>query len=156
MPTKRAANRHLSQEEIASDDSSSGGDDQFLISPGPRRATRKVSYGSVSSSSRADEEAARVTEGRAVAAAREAIASGVSHKVEHPLKPDFEYTLRRVDRHHPRRPTDFTWGENESMINQNKDPYDWTTELHDHRFWSNFQADWYLSIIKERKNTITP
>jgi hypothetical protein len=41
------------------------------------------------------------------------------------------------------------------MINQNEDPYEWTTGLHDHRFWSNFQANWYLSIIKDRKNPIT-
>jgi hypothetical protein len=69
-----------------------------------------------------------------VAAARETRASDVIQKVEHPLRPDFEYTLRRVDRRHPRRPTDFTRGENQSMINLNEDPYDWTTELHDHRF----------------------
>jgi hypothetical protein len=42
------------------------------------------------------------------------------------------------------------------MINRNDDLYEWTTELHDHRFWSQFQADWYLSIIKDRKNPITP
>jgi hypothetical protein len=75
-----------------------------------------------------------------MAATREARASDVIQKVECPLKPDFEYTLR---------------GESQSMINQNDDPYEWTTELHDHRFWSNFQADWYLSIIKDKKNPIT-
>jgi hypothetical protein len=69
-----------------------------------------------------------------VVAARAARASGVIHKVERPLKPDFEYTLRRVDHRHPRSLTDFTRGENQSMINQNEDPYDWTTEIHDHRF----------------------
>jgi hypothetical protein len=41
------------------------------------------------------------------------------------------------------------------MINRNKDPFDSTTELHDHRFWNNFQADWYLSVIKDWKNPIT-
>jgi hypothetical protein len=41
------------------------------------------------------------------------------------------------------------------MINQNEDPYEWSIELHDHRFWSNFQAHWYLSVIKDRKNPIT-
>jgi hypothetical protein len=41
------------------------------------------------------------------------------------------------------------------MIKRNEDPYEWTTELHDHRFWSNFQANWYLSVIKDRKNSIT-
>jgi hypothetical protein len=52
-----------------------------------------------------------------VVAAREARASGVIQKVERPLKPGFEYTLRRVDRHHPQRTTDYTRGENQSMIN---------------------------------------
>jgi hypothetical protein len=41
------------------------------------------------------------------------------------------------------------------MINRNDDPYEWTTELHDHRFWSHFQVDWYISIIKDRKSPIT-
>jgi hypothetical protein len=69
-----------------------------------------------------------------VAAAREAKTSDIIQKVERPLNPDFEYTLRRVDCHHPRRVTDFTRGENQSMINRNEDPYEWTTELHNHRF----------------------
>jgi hypothetical protein len=73
-----------------------------------------------------------------VAAAREARASDVIQKVEHLLKPGFEYTLRRVDRRHPCRPTNSTRRENHSMIIQNEDTYEWTTELHDHRFWSNF------------------
>jgi hypothetical protein len=76
-----------------------------------------------------------------MAAAREARASDVIQKVERPLKSNFEYTVRRVDHRHPRRATDFTRGENQSLINRNEDPYEWTTELHDHRFWSNFQAD---------------
>jgi hypothetical protein len=41
------------------------------------------------------------------------------------------------------------------MIDRNENPYDWTTKLHDHRFWNNFQADWYLTVIKDRKNPIT-
>jgi hypothetical protein len=90
-----------------------------------------------------------------VAAAIEARASDIIQKVEHPLKPNFEYTLRRVDRCHPRRPMDYTRRENPSMINWNEDPYERTTELHDHRLWSDFQADWYLSVIKDRKNLIT-
>jgi hypothetical protein len=45
-----------------------------------------------------------------MAAAREARASDIIQKVECPLKLDFEYTLRRVDHHHPRRATDFTRG----------------------------------------------
>jgi hypothetical protein len=61
-----------------------------------------------------------------------------------------------VDYHHPLRAIDFTRGENQSMINRNDDSYEWTTELHDHRFWSHFQADWYLFIIKDQKNPITP
>jgi hypothetical protein len=155
MPTKRAANRQSSQEEIVSDDSSSKGDDQFVISPRPRWVTRKASRGRRASSSRADEKVARVAEGRAVAATRETRASNVIQKVEHPLQPNYEYTLKRVDHRHPHRPTDFTLKENQSMINKNEDPYDWTTEIHDHRFWNHLQAYWYLTVIKDRKNPIT-
>jgi hypothetical protein len=82
-----------------------------------------------------------MAEGRGVREEREARASGIIQKVERPLWVDYEYTLKRVDHHHPRRATDYTRGENQSMINQNDDPYEWTTELHDHRFWSHFQAD---------------
>jgi hypothetical protein len=131
MPAKRAASRWASQEEIVSDESSREGDDQFIISPRPRRVTRKASLGRGASSSWVDEEAARVAEGHAVAAAREVRASNVIQKVEIPLQPNYEYTLRRVNRHHPRRPTDFNLGENQSMINRNEDLYDWTTELQD-------------------------
>jgi hypothetical protein len=134
MPAKRATSRQASQEEIVSDDSSSRGDDQFDILPQPRRVTRKASRGHGASSSRANEEATRVAEGRVVSAAREAMTSNVIQKVKRPLRPNFEYTLRRVDRCQPRRPMDFILGENQSMININEDPYDWTTELHDHRF----------------------
>jgi hypothetical protein len=42
------------------------------------------------------------------------------------------------------------------MINRNDNPYKWTTELQDHRFLSHFQANWYLSVIKDQKNPITP
>jgi hypothetical protein len=35
------------------------------------------------------------------------------------------------------------------MINRHENLYDWTTELHDHRFWNNF------TVIKDRKNAIT-
>jgi hypothetical protein len=38
------------------------------------------------------------------------------------------------------------------MINRHENPYEWTTELHDHRFWNNFQVDWYLTVIKDRKH----
>jgi hypothetical protein len=79
-----------------------------------------------------------MAEGQAVCQAREERASDIIQKVEHPLQVDYEYTLRRVDRRHPHRPTNFTRGENHSMINRHENPYDWTTELHDHRFWNNF------------------
>jgi hypothetical protein len=131
MPVKRSASQRAS---VASNDSSSGGNDRFVISPRPRRVTRKQSRGGEGTSSHTNEEATRIVEGRVVTAAREARASDVIQKVEHPFKPDFEYTLRRVDSHHPRRAMNFTRGENQSMINQNEDPYEWTTELHDHRF----------------------
>jgi hypothetical protein len=41
------------------------------------------------------------------------------------------------------------------MITRHDNPYNWTTELHDHRFWNNFQANWYQTIVKDRKNPIT-
>jgi hypothetical protein len=66
--------------------------------------------------------------------AREERASDEIHKVERPLWVDYEYTLRRVDHRHPCRATDFTLGENQSMVNRNENPIDWTTELHDHHF----------------------
>jgi hypothetical protein len=134
MPVKRSANRWASQGEIASDDSSSGGHDQFVISPRPRRTTRKAARGGEGSSSQADEEATRIVEGCTVAMARGARASDVIQKVEHHLKLGFEYTLRRVDRCHPRRPTNYTRRGNHSMVSWEVDPYEWTTELHDHRF----------------------
>jgi hypothetical protein len=68
-----------------------------------------------------------------VAAARDTKAREEIKKVERP-KSGFEYTLRRVDRHHPCRPMNFTLGENQSMVNRNENPFDWTTELLDHYF----------------------
>jgi hypothetical protein len=109
MPTKRAAIKQASQEEIVSDDSSSREDDQFVISPRPRRVTRKATRGRGASSSWADEKATRVAKGRVVAAVREAMTSNVIQKVEHPLRPNFEYTLRRVDRHHLIGPQTSHW-----------------------------------------------
>jgi hypothetical protein len=150
MHSKRAASRAASQEETASDDGSGGGDEQFIIAPRPSRAVKKTRAGA--SSSRTAAEDADVAEGRGVREARE---SGLIQKVEHPVQPDYEYTLRRVDHHHPHRPTDFRRGENQSMINRDENPYDWITELYDHRFWNNFQADWYHTVIKNRKNPIT-
>jgi hypothetical protein len=131
MPVKRSTSQWAS---ATFDDSSSGGNDQFIISPHSKGATRKQSHGGEGSSIHANEEAERITEGHDVAAARGAKASDIIQKVEHPLNLDFEYTLRRVDRHHPQRVIDFTRGENQSMINRNEHPYEWTTELHDHRF----------------------
>jgi hypothetical protein len=146
MRSKWAASRAASQEETAND--SSSGEDQFVIQPRPRRTTRKTR----ASASRATEEAANQAEGQAVREARE---SEIIQKVERPLRTDCGYTLRRVDHRHPRRPTNFTMGENQSMINRHENPYEWTSDLHDHMFWNNFQADWYLTVIKDRKNPIT-
>jgi hypothetical protein len=111
-----------------------GGNNRLVISPHPRGVTRKQSHGGEGSSSHADEEAARITRGHAVVVAREARASDIIQKVEHPLKPNFEYTLRSVDRCHPRRPADYTRAKKQSMINRNENPYEWTTKLRDHRF----------------------
>jgi hypothetical protein len=97
-----------------------------------------------------------MVEGRTVREAREARERDKIQKVDHLLKPDYEYTLRRVDRRHPRRPTNFTLGENQSMVNRNENLFGWTIELHDHRLWNNFQANWYHTVIKEWKNPITP
>jgi hypothetical protein len=90
-----------------------------------------------------------------VVVAREARAGHVIQKVERPLKPSFEYTLRRVDRHHPRMPMDYMKKDNHSMTSRGLDPYEWTTEVHDHRFLSNFQTDWYISVIKDMNNHIS-
>jgi hypothetical protein len=154
IQVKRAASQRTSHDDPSSSDSSSR-DDDFVIAPRPRRATRKATRRGDASSSQADEEAANVAEGQAVRDAREARASDIIQKVERPLRADYEYTLRRVDRRHPRRHTDFTRGENQFMINRHEKPCEWTPDLHDHMFWNNFQADWYLTVIKDRKNPIT-
>jgi hypothetical protein len=122
----------------------------------PRKEIRKSTCRGEASSSQADEEATNRAEGRVIREPREARERVEIQKVEYPLRPGYEYTLRRVDHRHPHRPTDFTLGENQSMVNHNENPFDWTTELHDHHFWNNFQADWYLTVVKERKNPITP
>jgi hypothetical protein len=126
-----------------------------MIAPRLRRTIRKATRRGDASSSHHDEEDANMAEGQTVRQAREERASDIIQKVECPLRADYGYTLRRVDRRHPRRPTNFTRGENHSMINRHENPYDWTTELHNHMFWNNFQADWYLTVIKDRKNPIT-
>jgi hypothetical protein len=133
MPVKRTASCRASHDDLLSNDSSSQGDD-FVIAPCPKRTRRKTTRRGDVSSSHGDEESANMAEGQAVRQAREERASDIIQKVERPLRADYEYTLRRVDRHHPRRPTKFTRGENHSMINRYENSYDWTTELHDHRF----------------------
>jgi hypothetical protein len=65
-----------------------------------------------------------MAEGQAVRQAREERTSDIIQKVERPLQTYYEYTLRRVDRRHPHRPTNFTRGENHSMINRHENPYD--------------------------------
>jgi hypothetical protein len=88
----------------------------------------------MASSSCAAKEAAAMAEGRVVREAREARENEIIQKVEHPLRSDYEYTLGRVARQHPHIPMDFSLGENQSMVNRNENPFDWTTEFHDHRF----------------------
>jgi hypothetical protein len=78
----------------------------------------------MASSSRANEEAARIAEGRVVAAERDARSSGIIQKVEHPLRLDYEYTLRIVDRRHPCRSTNFSLGRNRSMVSCSENPFD--------------------------------
>jgi hypothetical protein len=134
MPSKQLASRRHSCDDPSSDDSSSRGDDKFVIAPRSRRETRKSTHRGEANSSQADEEAANKAEGHAVHEAREARERAEIQKVERPLKPSYEYTLRRVDHRHPRRPMDFTLGENQSMVNRNENPFDWTTELYDHHF----------------------
>jgi hypothetical protein len=139
MPIKRAASHRASHDDLPSDDSSSQ-EDEFVITPHPRRTTGKYTRRCDVSSSHGDEEAANMVEGQAVRQAREERASDIIQKVERPLRVGYEYTRRRVD---------------PSMINRHENPYDWITEVHDHRFWNNFQVDWYLTVIKHRKNPIT-
>jgi hypothetical protein len=154
MSVKRVASRRASRDDPSSGDSSSW-DDDFVIAPCPRRATRKATQWGDTNSSQAGEEAANIADDRVVGEAREARESEIIQKVGRPLQAEYEYTLRRVDHHHPRRPKDFSRGENRSMINRHENPYEWTSDLHDQRFWNNFQADWYLTVIKDQKNPIT-
>jgi hypothetical protein len=74
MPVKSLVSQGCS---TPSNDSSSEGQDQFVISPHPRRATQKTSRTCEGSTTQADEEATRVAEGHAVVAAREARASDI-------------------------------------------------------------------------------
>jgi hypothetical protein len=112
MLVKRLVSRRASRDDPSDDDNVREGDDQFVIYPHPRREIRKSTRRGEASSSQADVEAARIAEGRAMTATRDARARGELQKVEHPLKSGLEYTLRRVDRCYPRRPTNFTLGEN--------------------------------------------
>jgi hypothetical protein len=104
MCSKQAISSATSQEDTTDD--SSSGEEQFVIQPQPRHARRKTH----ASSLRTTEEVADMAEGQAVREAREARASDIIQKVERPLWADYEYTLRRVDRCHPRRLTNFTRG----------------------------------------------
>jgi hypothetical protein len=82
---KRFTSKRASQGEIASDDSSSRDDEQYVISPCPRRSTTqsgKTASGGEGCSSRADEEDVWIAEGRAMVVAREARASDIIPKVE--------------------------------------------------------------------------
>jgi hypothetical protein len=114
MLVKRIASQRASRDDTSSGDSSNRGDN-YVIAPHPRRETRKTTRRATESSFWAAAEAADLAEGRAIHEAREAKESGIIQKVERPLQPNFEYTLRRVDRRHPRRPTDFARGENQSI-----------------------------------------
>jgi hypothetical protein len=129
MPVKRVTKRKPTIPSASQSDTSGRGDDDFNISTCARRSTRRShkaprGSGAGSSSQHANEEP-----------------SDDIQKVVPPLKPNYLYTFRRVDRRHPRRPTDFTKKENHSMIQRNDDPYVWSPNLHDHRFWNNFHAD---------------
>jgi hypothetical protein len=103
---KQAASR----DDPSSNDSASKGYDQFVISPRPRRETRKSTHRGEANSSQADEEATNMATGRAAREAREERASDEINKVVRPLRADYEYTLGRVDCQHPHRATDFTLG----------------------------------------------
>jgi hypothetical protein len=140
-PTKRK-NAHPSPSN-----SSSEGVDAFIVSPCTCRLmkqTDKAPHGSGvgSSSQHAMQQ-------------EEEESSDAIQKVTHPLKPNYMYTFRRVDHRHPHRPTNFTRKDNHSMIQRNEDLYVWAPDLHDHHFWNNFQADWYIKVIKDRKLPIT-
>jgi hypothetical protein len=78
--------------------------------PRPKRETRKLIHQGEASFSQANEEAVNRAKGRVVREAREAMERVEIQKVEHPLRPGYEYTLRRVDRRHPCRPTASPWG----------------------------------------------
>jgi hypothetical protein len=146
MSVKRLAKR--STHPLNSSNTSSGGAEDFIVSPRPRRSTTHTGKaprcsGAASSSQHAAQH-------------EEDESSDAIQKVISPLKPNYLYTFRRVDHHHPQRPTYFTRKENHSMIQRNKDPHVWVPDLHDHRFWNNFQADWYIKVIEDRKQPITP
>jgi hypothetical protein len=69
MPVKQLTSMRASRDSSSDDDSASGGDDQFVISPCPRRETRKSTCQAEASSSQADKEATWIAEGHAVVAA---------------------------------------------------------------------------------------
>jgi hypothetical protein len=135
MPLKRNTKRKTN---IAnSSDSSSAGDDDFIVSPHARRSIRRTNKTPRSSGVGSSSQHSEIEE-----------PSDAIQKIFHPLKP--------LDHRHPRRPTDVTRKENHSMIQRNDDPYVWAPDLLDHRFWNNFQADWYITVIKNSWKPITP
>jgi hypothetical protein len=146
MPLKRTTKRKNARPS-PSNSSSEGGDD-FIVSPRTRRSARQTNKAPCGSGV--------VSSSQHVAQQEEEESSDGIQKMIHPLKPNYMYTFRKVDHRHPRRPTDFMRKENHSMIQRNDDPYVWAPDLHDHRFWNNFQVDWYIKVIKDRKLPITP
>jgi hypothetical protein len=112
MLVKRTVSQHASRDDTSSSDSSNCGDN-YVIAPCPRRETRKTTRQAAESSFWAAVEAADLAKGRAIPEAWEEREIGIIQKVECPLQPNFEYTLRRVDRRHPHRLTDFARGENQ-------------------------------------------
>jgi hypothetical protein len=119
MPVKKVTKRKPLIPSAS--DTSSRGNDDFVISPHARRSTRRVDKaprgsGAGSSSQHAEEEL-----------------SDAIQKVIPPLKLNYLNTFQRVDRRHPRRPIDYTRKENDSMIQRNDDPYVWAPDLHDHK-----------------------
>jgi hypothetical protein len=69
MHVKRLASRQASHDDPSSDDSASRGDDQFVISPRPRKEIRKSTCRGEASSSQVNVEATRITDGHVAATA---------------------------------------------------------------------------------------
>jgi hypothetical protein len=51
---------------------------------------------------------------------------------------------------------DYTTKQRGAAFKERKEnPYDYEKYITDRRFWSKFQADWYISVFIEKKNAIT-